>query len=259
MKPLAVVATVAAVLAAPGVAQAAEDPLETFNRAMFDFNRVLVLDVVGPTMDNVGPYVPDAVQTGLLNAYHNLTEIEFIINGALRRDLHGMAVPTGRFLVNSTIGVAGLFDVATPMGLERQESDFIESACQVGVPPGNYLVLPLVGPASLNYALLIAGGAAIQIYAFSQVSYALVAFDVVTDLGVAAGGLRYSTTAAEAGGDDPYVSLRDQHQAYVVKGCAPQAPETTAKAEEPPPVPFRRSAGPAPVSRSLSARIAPEP
>lgn len=250
--PLAAAAVLAAGLLAPVAATAAEDPLEPFNRAMFDFNRALVLKVVDPTVDTVGPYVPTAVRTSLHNAYANLTEIEFIINGALRRDLGGTMVPTGRFVVNSTLGVAGLFDVATPMGLERRESDFIESVCQIGLPPGDYVVLPVVGPASLNYAVLIASGAAIQLYAFSYVSPALVVFDVVTDLGVAAGGLRYADTAAQAGGGDPYETLRRDHMDYVERGCATAPP--------PPPIPFRRKAATNPATalpRALIERVTP--
>ena len=104
-------ALVAAVLAPFSVHAAdkvaSDDPLESFNRAMFAFNRAVVTNVVNPTVDTLGPRTPEGVKTALHNAYSNLTEIEFVLNGALRGDLHSMAVPAGRFVVNSTAGIAG--------------------------------------------------------------------------------------------------------------------------------------------------------
>ncbi|CAA7616314.1 VacJ protein [Candidatus Terasakiella magnetica] len=252
-----VAVTVAAHLAAPTAAMAADDPLEPFNRTMFDFNRALVLKVVAPTTDYLGPRTPNAVKTSLQNAYNNLTEVEFIINGALRRDLKGIAVPTGRFAINSTLGVAGLFDVATRMGLERQETDFIESLCQTGLPPGPYLVLPLVGSANMNSTGLIAGGVVIEAYALSFISPTLVAIDLITDLGVAAAGLRYTKTAAEADGLDPYQALREDHNAYLARGCDTTAAPPDQNATLPPR--FHRSATPSTslLSRTIIDRVSP--
>ena len=62
------------------------DPLESFNRAMYGFNKGVVDYVINPTVDAVAPYTPARVVTGLGNAYNNLTEVEFVLNGALRRD-----------------------------------------------------------------------------------------------------------------------------------------------------------------------------
>ena len=263
----AVLATAAMAPCPVGAASTNDDPFESFNRTMFDFNRAVVTKVVNPTVDTLGPRTPDSVKTSLKNAYNNLTEIEFVLNGALRGDLKGMAVPAGRFVVNSTIGVAGLFDVATPMGMPRQETDFIESLCHTGLPPGPYVVLPLVGSANTYSAAALAGGIALEVYALSFISTTLAAADfIIIDLGGSAAGLRYMNSAAEAGGDDPYQTLRQQHQAYVVKGCAdtmadaaPAPPKTTAT---PPkisvaPAVFRRTAATRPLARVIAERVTP--
>ena len=70
----------------PAVEAASSDPLEFFNRAMYGFNKGVVDYVINPTVDAVAPYTPAPVVTGLGNAYNNLTEVEYVLNGALRRD-----------------------------------------------------------------------------------------------------------------------------------------------------------------------------
>ena len=182
-QPILAAAVAAILLACSGTADAAApaaspeiasgDALEAFNRAMYGFNKGVVDYVINPTVDAVAPYTPAPVVTGLGNAYNNLTEIEYVLNGALRRDLPMAATAAGRFVVNSTVGIAGLFDVATPLGLARQKGDFGESMCAAGVPAGPYVVLPLVGPANVTSAGLLAGGVAVEVYLLSFISMAL--------------------------------------------------------------------------------------
>ena len=119
------------------------DPLQSFNRVMYDFNKAVVDHVIDPTVDTVGPYTPAPVVTGLGNAYNNLTEIEYVLNGALRRDASMILTSAGRFVLNSTVGIAGLFDVATPLGLPRQQGDFGAAMCAAGVPAGPYVLRDL--------------------------------------------------------------------------------------------------------------------
>ena len=80
----------ASVEAAPG------DPLEPFNRAMYGFNKGVVDYVINPAVNAVAPYTPTPVVTGLGNAYNNLTEVEYVLNGALRRDPGMIATSAGR-------------------------------------------------------------------------------------------------------------------------------------------------------------------
>ncbi|CAA7623899.1 VacJ protein [Candidatus Terasakiella magnetica] len=207
-------------LVTPVSVSAADDPLETFNRAMFDFNKGLLANVINPTVDYLGPRTPQPVKTALGNAYSNLTEIEFILNGALRRDLGEMAIPAKRFAINSTLGVAGIFDVAKSFGIERHESDFIESLCRLGVAPGPYLVLPLVGSANLNSAAMLSGAIALEVYALSFISTPLATADfVIIDMGGTAAALRYMNTMPDAQNPDPYQALRTDHMNYVSRSC----------------------------------------
>jgi len=179
---------------APAVKETSGDPLESFNRAMYGFNKGVVHYVINPTVDAVAPYTPARVVTGLGNAYNNLTEVEYVLNGALRRDPGMIATSAGRFKINSTVGIAGLFDVATPLGLVRQMGDFGEAMCMAGVPAGPYVVLPLVGPANVTSAGLLAGGVAVEVYLLSFISMALATADfLVIDTGGSAASLRNAT------------------------------------------------------------------
>ena len=232
-QPILAAAVAAILLACSGTADAAVpaaspevasgDALEAFNRAMYGFNKGVVDYVINPTVDAVAPYTPAPVVTGLGNAYNNLTEIEYVLNGALRRDLPMAATAAGRFVVNSTVGIAGLFDVATPLGLARQKGDFGESMCAAGVPAGPYVVLPLVGPANVTSAGLLAGGVAVEVYLLSFISMALATADfLVINVGGSAASLRYATDIPP--GADGYSVQRNEYDHYIRSACSPVVP-----------------------------------
>ena len=217
---LACVGVAHAEVPAPSVEAASGDPLEPFNRAMYGFNKGVVDYVINPTVDAVAPYTPTPVVTGLGNAYNNLTEVEYVLNGALRRDPAMIATSAGRFVINSTVGIAGLFDVATPLGLVRQKGDFGEAMCAAGVPAGLYVVLPLVGPANVTSAGLLAGGVAVEVYLLSFISMALATADfLVIDTGGSAASLRYATDIPP--GSDGYSVQRKEYDGYIKSACDP--------------------------------------
>ena len=220
IQPLRAAAVATLLLASAGAARAEGDPLESFNRVMYGFNKAVVDDVINPTVDTVGPYTPAPVAAGLGNAYNNLTEIEYVLNGALRRDVGMIATSAGRFVINSTIGIAGLFDVASPLGLPRQKGDFGAAMCAAGVPPGPYVVLPLVGPANVNSAGLLAGGVAVEVYLLSFISTTLAFADFVfIDVGGSAAALRYATDIPP--GADGYAVQRSEYDGYIAASCGP--------------------------------------
>jgi phospholipid-binding lipoprotein MlaA len=199
-------------------AHAFSDPLEPLNRAMFAFNRAVLDYVVNPVVQNVGPSIPKSAQTGLYNMYSNLTEVEFLLNGLLRADLPAAATSVGRFAVNSTLGVAGVFDVATSMGMKRQTSDYGGSLCQTGLPPGPYLVLPLVGATNAVAAPLLVAGVALEVYALSFISTTLAMADfIIIDIGGSASALRYMNSIPPGG--DGYVVQRAEYQTYIQRHC----------------------------------------
>ena len=133
------------------------DPLEPFNRAMFSFNRGADRYVLRPVARSYGEVVPDLAQRGVSNFFNNLKEPRNIVNGLLQGKPLQAASDTGRFLLNSTAGFAGLMDVATDAGMPRHDEDFGQTLGRYGIGPGWYLMLPLLGPTT-NRDLMGRGG-----------------------------------------------------------------------------------------------------
>ncbi|EWH12217.1 VacJ-like lipoprotein [Catenovulum agarivorans DS-2] len=129
------------------VQQEIPDPLEGVNRAIWDFNyEILDKYLVRPVAVGYKIIMPEFARTGLLNAAENLEEPSSAINNLLQGKGEGAAKSTGRFLVNSTIGLLGLIDVAGYMGLEDHNEEFGEVLGKWGLNTGPYLMLPAMGP-----------------------------------------------------------------------------------------------------------------
>jgi len=122
------------------------DPLEWFNRPMFAVNDGLDRFLVRPVAKGYDFVMPDPAQRGVGNFFANLYDFNAAINGVLQGRFKGAAQGGGRFLVNSTIGVLGLFDVATSMGIRPYRTDFGHTLAIWGVPAGPYVMVPLFGP-----------------------------------------------------------------------------------------------------------------
>lgn len=128
------------------------DPLEGLNRGTYAFNDALDRAVLKPVAKGYQAITPQFVRSGVSNAFMNLGEVATAFNSLLQGNAGNAASDVGRFLVNSTLGVLGLFDVATPMGLEKHNEDFGQTLGKWGVGSGPYLVLPLMGPSTLRDA-----------------------------------------------------------------------------------------------------------
>lgn len=127
------------------------DPWEGFNRGVFAFNDTVDGAVLKPLAKGYKAVTPDVVETGVSNVFSNLGEVGNIVNGVLQFKLGQASNDTGRFLVNSTFGLAGLFDVAKHMGLEKSSGeDFGQTLAAWGVNSGPYVVLPFLGPTTLR-------------------------------------------------------------------------------------------------------------
>ncbi len=131
-----------------GVEVVEVDPYEGFNRKMYVFNDALDAYVANPIVDAYTFVTPKFVQVGVSNFFSNLNGINVFLNDFMQGKGVQGAEDTGRFLVNSTVGLLGLFDVATELGLEEHEEDFAQTLAVWGVPQGPYLVLPLLGPST---------------------------------------------------------------------------------------------------------------
>ncbi len=187
------------------------DPLEPVNRAVFTFNRTADRYVLKPVAKGYKAVVPGFAQRGVVNFFSNLGEPITIVNGVLQGKLLQATSDTGRFLLNSTAGFAGLMDVATPAGLVRHDEDFGQTLGYWGVGTGAYLMLPLLGPS--NGRDLVGRGADYvtnPLYYVQQnnedqaeVFYGLTALNLVS--------LRTQFLSADAlidGAIDPYIFVR---------------------------------------------------
>lgn len=128
------------------------DPLEPFNRGMTNVNDAVDGAVLKPVATVYRDITPDPVRTGVNNFFQNLGDVWSFINATLQLRPREAAENFLRFNVNTVFGVAGLFDVASDMGLERTRLDFGQTLGRWGVPAGPYLVLPFFGPSSFRDA-----------------------------------------------------------------------------------------------------------
>ncbi|PKM17320.1 MAG: ABC transporter [Gammaproteobacteria bacterium HGW-Gammaproteobacteria-15] len=127
------------------------DPLETINRPLWDFNYdILDKYVLRPATVGYMTVVPKPARKGLVNVANNLSEPASFLNGTLQAKPDRAAISAGRFLVNSTLGLFGLFDVATRIGLVEQGEDFSQTLAVWGVGDGPYLMLPALGPTTVR-------------------------------------------------------------------------------------------------------------
>ncbi len=211
-----------------------DDPFEPFNRVMYDFNYGLMNDVILPFGTFWERRLPDRVVHGLGNVYNNLIEIEFVLNNILVGDARGVGISVSRFILNSTVGLFGFFEVADSLGLYRVKRDFGASLCAAGLPAGPYLVLPLIGATNTVAAPTLVLGIALEVYLLSLISTTLAAIDlIIIDIGGSASALRYATSFPDAGGADPYVLLREDYLAYIREACEPVQDQGIMTAEQP--------------------------
>ena len=129
------------------------DPLEPFNRGVYQFNDAVDRAVLKPVATAYHDGVPSLVRTGVNNFFGNLDDAWSFVNNTLQ--LKGQAAGDSffRFGVNTTLGLGGVLDVASEMKIEKHTKDFGHTLGFWGVKPGPYLVLPLLGPSTVRDAL----------------------------------------------------------------------------------------------------------
>ena len=126
------------------------DPLEGYNRAMFGFNDALDKVIFKPVASGYKTVMPDLARTGVTNFFANLGDIWIGINNVLQGKVGAGAGDLGRFALNSTVGILGLIDVASSVGLEKHNEDFGQTLGRWGIGSGAYVVLPFFGPSNLR-------------------------------------------------------------------------------------------------------------
>ena len=126
------------------------DPFEAINRPLFELNNTLDRFLIRPMAKGYDWVMPDFAQRGVGNMFANMYDFNAAINAVLQWRLEGAAQGGGRFLVNSTLGVVGLFDVATPLGIRAYRTDFGHTLALWGFESGPYLMVPFFGPRTIR-------------------------------------------------------------------------------------------------------------
>ncbi len=126
------------------------DPWEPLNRKIYVFNDYADRYALKPLAKGYQAVTPQFVEDGIHNVYANLGEVSTFLNSLLQAKFKNSAETGGRFLVNTTVGLVGFFDVASKMGLEQHNEDFGQTLGYWGVHAGPYLMVPLLGPRTLR-------------------------------------------------------------------------------------------------------------
>jgi phospholipid-binding lipoprotein MlaA len=126
------------------------DPFEPLNRAMFSFNDTVDNAVIKPVAKGYRAAVPGIVRTGVSNFFSNLDDVWISVNDLLQGKFQQGLEDFTRVLFNSTFGIAGIFDFASDLGLEKNNEDFGQTLGVWGVASGAYLVLPILGPSTIR-------------------------------------------------------------------------------------------------------------
>lgn len=200
-------------------AHAISDPIEPLNRAAFLFNNFLLDYVVDPVGSLAQAYVTPGIRQAAGNMYLNISEPEFIVTNLLQGNFGDSFISLERVAVNSTIGIAGIFDVATGMGLVARQTELSEAVCAMGVPAGPYLVIPIVGAANVNSTAVFSTLFVGHLYVLNLISPWLLVADLVIDTTVAAALLRHSADPINTDVTDPYLVQRLEYYQYIETAC----------------------------------------
>lgn len=222
------------------------DPYEHVNRKIYHFNDTLDRYILKPVARGYVRVTPQPVRTGVANFFSNLADINVILNDCLQGRWEQGTSDTGRFITNSTVGIGGLFDVATHLGMPEHEEDFGVTLAGWGVESDNYLVLPLFGPSSTRAIWGLGVGLVTNpaFYAPLIISFPLTALNVISQRAQALA----ASNVLSVGALDPYSFVRQayhQRRLYLIyQGHPPKpridlGPESGSDATPPPPLPGR--------------------
>jgi len=157
------------------------DPWESANRSFHAFNNTLDDNFLKPIADGYAAITPDPVQRSVTNFFDNISLLNTVLNDLLQDKPNQGASDFGRFLVNSTIGIGGLFDPATGMGLESHEEDLGQTLAVWGVGEGNYVEIPGIGPNSTRDApdLVVSAFTSVLRFLSTTVAIPVTALDII--------------------------------------------------------------------------------
>ena len=186
------------------------DPFESYNRAMYKFNKTVDDAAIRPIAQAYVDHTPEFIQTGVSNFFSNLGDVIVLVNNLLQFKFEQAGSDFYRIFVNSTLGIFGLFDPATHVGLTRHREDFGQTLAVWGVPDGPYFVLPFIGPSTIRDT----GGLVADIYTHplyyysdSTVAWGLAGLAFIDKRASLLGASRVMDEAAL----DPYIFMREAY------------------------------------------------
>lgn len=187
-----------------------QDPLEPLNRGIYRFNDSVDKAVLKPVAEGYKAVLPSFVRTAVGNFFSNLDDVLVVLNDLLQLKLEQGVSDLGRLVWNTTAGIAGMIDVATPMGMEKHKEDFGLTLGHWGIGNGPYLVLPILGPSTLrDTAGLWVDAQADPVWNVNDIATRNTAVAVKTVDTRAR--LLGTETVLETAAIDPYVFVRDAY------------------------------------------------
>ena len=205
------------------------DPLELYNRAMHRFNTDFDNAFLKPVAKGYKYVTPEPVDRGITNFFNNIDDVTSAVNNLLQFKLSRFGTDVGRVAVNSTVGLVGVLDVATNLGLPSYKEDFGQTLGYWGLGPGPYFVIPILGPSTIRDTVGLAGDIAVDPF-FSVSKNEIYWGAVVLRVVDRRADLLKSSDIMEEAAVDPYTFLRDaylQRRRYKVYDGNPP-PETEA-------------------------------
>jgi phospholipid-binding lipoprotein MlaA len=210
------------------------DRFERTNRAVYRFNDGLDRNIARPLAKGYVKVTPAPVRTGVSNFFQNLFYPTVIVNDLLQGKLRSFGGDTARLVVNTTLGIGGLFDPATQMGLPAGDEDFGQTLGRWGVPMGPYVVLPVFGPSSARDTVGFAGDWFTDPKNYVRNTYVSVGLSGASLLDLRAELL--ATDEVLARSYDPYVFVRNAYlrrREFQVKDGTPADDVEIFEEEEP--------------------------
>jgi len=186
------------------------DPWQGYNRAMFRFNTDVDNAFIKPAAKGYRYITPEPVDRGVTNFFNNIADVTSLVNNALQFKLFRAGSDVGRVAVNSTVGLGGLFDVASNIGLPSYKEDFGQTLGYWGFSAGPYFVMPIVGPSSLRDTVGFAGDIVVDPF-FSieqnQIYWGFIALRIIDRRA----DLLEAGEILEGAAIDPYAFVRDAY------------------------------------------------
>ncbi|MFO8156397.1 MAG: MlaA family lipoprotein [Pseudomonadota bacterium] len=204
------------------------DPLESYNRAAYTFNDTLDRWVLKPVARGYNTVTPEPVNQGISNVFGNLGDAGTLLNNTFQLKFDRAVSDLGRITFNTTLGVFGIFDVASHMGFEKHDEDFGQTLGYWGMPAGPYFVVPFYGPSTVRDTSALTVDYTTSPYGYLPVTFedslGLGAVDVIDGRAAMLG----TTTLLDDASLDPYAFQRDaflQHRRNLVHDGNPPPEE----------------------------------